>query len=244
MLGTAALGVNPPRAIEPSTGGQHCRRGATMDAHHMTPPSWRPLLAAALLPLVSGAPAWPDDSADHEALRQLRIVYERAVNEDSVELLRPHLDPDFSGVTMTNEIVADFEHLRVYWGKIRDLTGKGGRYHVEFAPEQSAVYGDLAVVKGRTHDQVRTGDGREYDFSTNWTALCRRRDGQWRILRVHASMDPVGNPFVLRGARDLAVKVGAGALAVGALAGWLAHRALARRRRNGALKATTSSAAT
>lgn len=192
---------------------------------------WRMLPAGILLAGALSERATPGEVEDHEALRALRKIYEQAVNQDDVDLLKPHLDPEFSGVMMTNEVVPDFAHLRTYWGRIRELTGKGGRYVVEFSPERSVIYGDLALVHGSTRDHVRTGDGKEYRFETNWTALCRRKGGEWKILRAHASMDPVGNAFVKQTVRTLLLKVGLGALGLGLLLGWLARTAYALLRR-------------
>lgn len=141
-------------------------------------------------------PSGPDEEVDHESLRRLRQVYERAVNEDQVDLLGPHLHPDFFGVMITNEHVRNLEDMRAYWRRIKELIGEGGRYTTTLNPERSVIVGDVAFARGTTDDVVVTGDGNEYRFSTSWTVVCQREDGQWRVLRAQGTMDPVQNEFV------------------------------------------------
>lgn len=187
---------------------------------------WLGLLLA--LPLAGDGPAAEEVDEAHEALRAFRLVYERAVNEDRVDLLAPYLDTEFSGVVMTNDPVTGFAGLKRHWEAVRKLRGDGGSYDVVFRPEKSFVLGDLTLTYGSTSDQVRTGDGREFRYSTNWTALFRRTGRDWKLLRAHASMDPRDNAFIRAGVRDLAWKLGGGAFLAGAVVGVFAGRAFAR----------------
>lgn len=195
----------------------------------------RGALAAAMLGLGTAvAAAEAAEDADHEALRALREVYERAVNENNVELLRPHLDPDFSAVTSTNQAVSGFEGFKAYWNEYWGhvpVGGTGPRYTAKLAPERSLVYGDLAIGGGTSHDTIRTADGREYALAARWTVVFHKRAGKWKILRLHASIDPFSNPLVGQGAQRLALKAALGALGVGMLVGWLAGWVFARRGR-------------
>ena len=43
--------------------------------------------------------------------------------EDNVELLVPHLDPQFTAVMLTGELVVGADGMRAYWKKIKDLMG-------------------------------------------------------------------------------------------------------------------------
>ncbi|HEV8254237.1 MAG TPA: nuclear transport factor 2 family protein [Vicinamibacteria bacterium] len=169
-----------------------------------------------------------DDEADHEALRKIRRVYEQAVAEDNVELLVPHLDPQFTAVMLTGELVVGADGMRGYWRRIKDLMGPGGRYTVTVEPDLSTLLGDVALAKGTTSDVVATDQG-EYRFKSQWTAVCRRVDGQWKVLRIQGSMDPVGNPFVKKALTRSAVWSGGGGLGVGSVVGLLAGVVLRRR---------------
>lgn len=173
-------------------------------------------------------PPVPDEEADHEALRRLREVYEQAVNEDRIELLAPHLHPDFFGVMITDEHVQNLEDMRAFWQRIKELIGAGGRYTTTLNPERSVVLGDLALARGTTDDVVVTGDGKEYRFSTSWTVVCQRDGGQWKVLRAQGTMDPVQNEFVRtfigRAGRLGALIGGLAGLAVGWLVAILFRR--------------------
>ena len=139
-------------------------------------------------------PSSAAEEADHDALRALAPLYEQAANEGKPEVLKPYLDPDFSGVMVTGDDVDSFASLQDYWAKIQKLIGSGGKYHVKVnVATRSILSGNLAVAHGTTTDDVTTSSGKEYHFEGRWTAVCRKQNGQWKVLRVHGSMDPIFN---------------------------------------------------
>jgi ketosteroid isomerase-like protein len=183
--------------------------------------------------LLCGAPAGamtPQEQADHEALRTLRRAYEQAVNEQRLDLLAPHLHPEFTGVMVTGETVVGIEGMRRYWARIQELMGPGGRYTVTVEPDLSRLMGDVALSTGTTKDVVRTDRG-EYHFGSAWTAVSRKVDGQWKVLRVQGSMDPVTNPFVKTFLKRTALTSGGGGAAAGILLGLAGGWVAARRRK-------------
>ena len=168
---------------------------------------------------------------DHDALRNLKTVYERAVSENNLGLLEPYLLPEWSGVMLTGEVVGGTEDARKYWAKIRGMMGEGGKYTVKLIPDTSLILGDVALAKGTTEDVVVTGDGKEYRFGSAWTAVCRKTDGQWKILRIQGSMDPIGNPFVKAAVKGTAIFAGALAGIAGLVLGVVICAIIDRRRR-------------
>ena len=188
--------TSPIASRQPSAASRPCAPLATLIA-----------LLAAALPAQEPPAAGPD----HDALRALKTVYERAVSENRLELLEPHLDPEFTGVMLTGEIVRGIEDARRYWTKIRGLIGEGGRYTAALKPETSTILGDVALAKGTTEDVVITGGGTEYRFEAAWTAVCRKSGGEWKLLRLQGTMDPIRNVFALAAVKASAY--GAGAIA-------------------------------
>jgi ketosteroid isomerase-like protein len=178
-------------------------------------------------------PASPaGDEADHDALRALVPMYEQAANEGKPALLKPYLDPEFSGVMVTGEEVDSFASLEDYWAKIQKLMGSGGKYRVKVnVATRSILSGNLAVARGTTNDDVITSSGKEYHFEGRWTAVCRKQDGQWKVLRVHGSMDPIFNPFVGAAVRASSISTGAIAGVVCLVVGWFVHVLWSRRRK-------------
>jgi hypothetical protein len=191
------------------------------------------LLLAGLASTAHAQAKSPQEEAEHEALRTLRRVYEQAINEEKLDLLGPHLHPEFTGVMLTGETVVGLEGLRRYWARIKDLMGEGGRYTVAVEADWSTLMGDVVLAKGITKDLVVTNRG-EYRFESAWTAVLRKVDGQWKVLRIQGSMDPVTNPFVKTFMRRTALTSAGGGAAAGAALGLLGAWMLARRRRGGA----------
>ena len=192
-----------------------------------------------LLTVVSAALAAPvlgqqeDDEAEHDALRELKAVFEQAVNETQLDLLKPHLDERFSVVTYTDSSFTDFQVFKTRWQESRERLLAGGSYHVELLPERSLLLGDVALALGNSDNVLTTGGGAEYHYGSNWTAVLRKVDGQWKILRVHSSLDPFGNPMIRDGFVQAATKlgwvVGIAAFVVGLACGWLGKSLWSRR---------------
>lgn len=181
-------------------------------------------------------PASAQQEADHEQLRALKGVYEQAVAAENVELLAPHLAAGFSGVMVTGDSVRSIDDLSAYWQKIKQLLGPGGTYAVTINPDElSLISGDIALSRGSTQELAVTDAGKRYEFSSQWTAVCRREEGQWKLLRVQATMDPVSNVFVktflTRTATTSGLVGAAIGLALGLLLAWFLrnHRSRASR---------------
>lgn len=171
------------------------------------------------------------DQADHDALRALVSMYEQAANQGKLATLKPYLDPEFSGVMVTGEEVTSFASMEEYWAKIQKMMGEGGTYHVKVnVADRATLAGDLAVARGTT-DEVVHAKGNEYHFTGHWTAVCRKRDGQWRLFRIQSSMDPVTNPFVMAAVRAASVTAAVAAGIAGLVVGWVLHVIIARRRK-------------
>jgi ketosteroid isomerase-like protein len=189
-------------------------------------------VATGLLVLTCGSHSFAqeDDEADHEALRELKAVFEKAASQNQLDLLRPHLHEPFSVVTYTDREFTDFEAFKSRWQQTRDETVGSGSYKVTLLPERSEIYGDMAIAHGDSENVLVTGTGNEYKFSSHWTAVLRKVDGEWRIVRAHSSLDPFGNPMLVAGVKQKLVQVGlatgAGGLALGAIVAYF----LARRR--------------
>src|SRR5262249_36064896 len=78
------------------------------------------------------------DEAEHAALRQFKALFEKAVNENNLELMKPHLHEPFSVVTYTDREFKDFEAFKARWQKTREeLLGSGGRYSLTLDPDRS-----------------------------------------------------------------------------------------------------------
>ena len=166
----------------------------------------------ALTPTLHG-----QDEAEHEALRKIKAAYEEAIKSNDLKKMAPYLGPGVSGVMVTGEEVKGLEGLQAYWNKIKALMGPGGKYEVTLKPEKSELFGDIALARGSTEDLVRTDTGKTYHFSSLWTAICRKDNGQWKIIRMQGTMDPITNPFVNARVQFTRMAYGIGGLLLGVI---------------------------
>ena len=153
----------------------------------------------------------PADEPVRAALRKLIPMYEQSVSTDNIDpdkdnldALRPYLAPDFSAVMVTSRPVNNFDELRAFWKDMRtNYIGKGGKYKVTVNPQPSIIQGDIAITRGTADEYAMNSRGMEFRYQSQWTAVFRKDPaaaatdpaGQWRIVRLHASMDPVYNDF-------------------------------------------------
>jgi ketosteroid isomerase-like protein len=183
-------------------------------------------------PTPPAPPAAAADEAEHAALRQFKALFEKAVNENNLELMKPHLHQPFSVVTYTDREFTDFEAFKARWQKTREeLLGSGGQYRLTLDPDRSEIFGDIAVAHGNSDNVMVTAAGDEHRFPSHWTVVFHKVDGQWKILRAHNSLNPFDNPMLKAGVRKLVIRYAAGALVVGAILGSAISLLLARRRR-------------
>jgi ketosteroid isomerase-like protein len=188
------------------------------------------VLLAAILCSLGNAIAQEEDDADHQALREMKSVFEKAASENQLDLLAPYLHEPFSVVTYTDREFTDFEKFKQRWQKTRDEIVGTGSYKVTLLPERSEIYGDIAIARGDSENVLVTSAGNRYEFTSHWTAVFRKVDGQWKIVRVHSSLDPFGNPMIVGAIQQRLLQVGIGAALGGVVTGALATYLVARRR--------------
>lgn len=157
---------------------------------------------------------------DKDALRNLRGIYENAIATRDLSVLKPHLAADFTAVMITADEVTGYDGILSYWKKVEEFLGKDGVYQVTIDPDDTIFEGNLAIAKGRAKEHV-IRSGKTLDFISQWTAVARKEGDAWKIVRIQASIDPVGNPIiaVLQGYKQWLIGVVAlvGGLIIGRL---------------------------
>jgi ketosteroid isomerase-like protein len=150
---------------------------------------------AVFLGLCSAVAAGDDTgrSADHDALRKLRAVYEDAVNNHDLAKLKPMLADGFTGVMISGEEVKSFDDLQAFWEKAWYMLGAGGRYHVKVITDQTDFSGDVGISRGYTEELFHTAAGKDYPVQARWTAITRKQNGEWKVFRVQGSINPLDN---------------------------------------------------
>lgn len=161
---------------------------------------------------------------DKKALRELRMLYETSVAAGNLEALKPHLAADFTAVMITAEEVEGFDGILEYWGKVQEFIGEGGTYEVSIDPDDSIFEGNVAIAKGKALEKVKLKNGKNLEFTSLWTAVARKEDGTWKLVRIHAAIDPVANPIIAFLNRAKMWIQGGVGLVVGMVAGLLICR--------------------
>lgn len=132
---------------------------------------------------------------DKVALRNLRAVYEKAIANRDLAALKPHLAGDFTAVMITADEVKGYDGILAYWKKVEDFLGKDGTYQVTIDPDDTIFEGNIAIAKGRANEHA-VRSGKALDFVSQWTAIARKEGGEWKLVRIQASIDPVENPII------------------------------------------------
>lgn len=197
----------------------------------LLPPSARHLLRAAvtvlcLLPLAVRA-ASPAEEKLHAELRELRAVYEKAIATGDLSPLEPLFAPDSSGVAVDNQPFKNFAELKGIYDRFR-AQFPGVVYRITLQPELSQLYGDIAVAHGTAEENVKTAAG-EFPYPSRFTVVLRRTDQGWKLVRSQMTMDPFRNSVVQHFLSRTKLYFGLGALAAGALVGFIIGRVSARR---------------
>jgi uncharacterized protein (TIGR02246 family) len=181
-------------------------------------------------PIFAQSPSPEDEhAADRTALRQLGASYEQAINGGNLTSLAPSVAPDATAVFVTNDEVQGIEDMQKFFENIKERLGKGSSYTVKLQPDRTAFFGDIALAHGTSDELAKTGSGREFKFTTHWTAVLRKDAGQWKALRLQVTMDPFNNPAV---AAQLQMRtwIAAGLGVVAAIVAFIIGRISAKKR--------------
>lgn len=159
--------------------------------------------------------------AEHNKLRELKTIFENAINKNDLELLRPHIAKGFSFITISDEEYTDFDEFKKQWQIGRETLLKGGTYTLEIIPDLSDIRGNIAITKGDSKNIIITGAGDKYEYPAKWTGVCIQEDGEWKILRAHNSLNPFRNPMVEGEVTKMIIKFSSISALVGIILGWI-----------------------
>ena len=163
----------------------------------------------------------------HEELRQLKTLYEKAISTGDYAPLQSLFAPDTTGVVVDNQLFKTFAELKAIDERFR-ADFPGVVYRVTINPELSQLYGDIAVAHGTADEYVKTSAG-EFTYTSRFTAVLRRTEAGWKLIRSQVTMDPFRNSIVQHFLSRTKIYFGTGALVVGLLVGFLIGRASGRR---------------
>ena len=169
---------------------------------------------------------WAADENDkaHDELRQLKTLYETAINTGDLAPLEALFTPESSGVVVDNQPYRSFAELKAIYDRFH-ATFPNVVYRVKLDPQLSQLFGDIAVASGSCEEYVKTAAG-EFTYTSTWTAVLRKTNGQWKLVRSQVTMDPFSNSIVRHFQAKSKQMYGGGGLLLGLLVGFVASRAL------------------
>lgn len=154
-------------------------------------------------------------SEEREKLRSIQAVFEKAVENNTIDDLKPHIDPQFSFVSFTDRAFTDFTSFSEQWHITRkDMVGSG-KFSTTLDPQPAIFIGDTAVCFGNAKNNMIDSKGRNFDFTSNWTVVFKRNDGEWKVLRAHNSLDPFFNPMLKQAVKTRFIQLGLLAFVLG-----------------------------
>lgn len=134
---------------------------------------------------------------DRQQLRDLQLVFENAVRQNTMEDMQDHIHTDFSLVSFTDKNFDSFDAFKQQWKITRDTMVGTGRFSVQLNPKPASFINGMAVCQGNADNEMVDKHGKHYQFSSNWTVVFTQVDGAWQVLRVHYSIDPFNNPMLV-----------------------------------------------
>lgn len=159
---------------------------------------WVVGLGAAALAQQPKAVEDPSDPR-HDELRALRAAVVKAVNEQNIDALLPHLHPNVVIVWQNAEISRKHQGVRDYYQKT--LGGPDSilkSFSVEPTVDELTIfYGDnTGISYGKAVSKFKFRDGDTFDLNGPWSATLVKTDGRWQIAEFHASAGLFDNPLL------------------------------------------------
>jgi hypothetical protein len=160
---------------------------------------------------------------DHEALRAVLRTATEALNTRNVDALAPILYKDFSITTVEQKLFTDLPSFKTYFDGL--FEGPNGPIKtIVFNPKADVltVFIDekTGISHGTSEDTYTFTKGGTRVMKSRWSAAVYKDDGGWKVLNLHMSANILDNPLVTA-AQKLLYQVGAGALIIGLLLGFV-----------------------
>lgn len=170
--------------------------------------------------------------AEWAKIRIIKEKYEEAAALGRVDILSPFISPEFTGVTLTGEEIRGYEGLNNFNLRMREVIGEGATHEMKISYAPGAMYGDIAIAHGTTQEVLITSLRNRFAYTSLWTAILRKENGEWKLIRVQQSIDPVNNEFVDTFTMRKIGWYGGGGVVAGLILGVLASYCLRRRNRS------------
>jgi hypothetical protein len=173
------------------------------------------LLLLALWP-VAALPA--DADARAEDRTQLLKVFDEIVNginEQNIDRMVAQMDQNATVIWLNAEASRGHADIKAYY---RRMVGTGDAILKKYTTKAKVAaparfLGDIAVADGTMEDEFFPLRRDPFKLNSNWSVTCVKRDGQWKILKLHLSTNVFNNNLLDEVKRMVWYAAGGGLLA-------------------------------
>lgn len=144
------------------------------------------LVAVLTLACIVPRPARADDQAEFSKMLSL---FERAVNENNFELIKPFIDSSFKGSSIAGTDMSGAEQIQAFMNAARFIMGPGAKYHLKLIANQTEIAGDRARAMGTTEEEITLADGKKLKYKENWGVQFTKKDGKRLATKADAKAD-------------------------------------------------------
>lgn len=147
-----------------------------------------------------------ENESEREKLRVIQNVFENAVETNNIEAVRAFTHTDFSFVSFTDKSFDNFDSFKQQWAATRNSMVGDGSFTTRLNPDPTIFINDVAIASGQAENTLINGKGERYDFTNHWSVVFTRDAEEWKVLRAHNSLDPFGNPMLIKGVKQKIIK--------------------------------------
>ena len=177
------------------------------------------LLSAGLACFIVSPNAIAAEDPAHNELRTLRTAVIDAIGKGDIDAVLVNVHPNVVVTWQNNEVCRGAQGLKDFYTRMGKSAFKG--YKVPPTPDDLTVLygGDTGVSFGKVVAQY-TLFGKEFEFTSRWTATLVRENGRWLLASYHVSLNALDNPLI-NSAKNSLLWTGIGVGVAGLLIGWL-----------------------
>ncbi len=151
------------------------------------------------------------NSQEHNALRELKVNVENAINSNDIKLLSTFLAQDFTLITADQTVLTTEEELLNYW-KERFSSPNSIVTSMKTSVTASILTiftsTDSGYCYGTSKDIYTLRNGKRIEFNAVWSTQLLKENGQWKIKLAHAGVNFINNPLLEAKSMSLVKKLG------------------------------------
>lgn len=135
------------------------------------------------------------NDASHQQLRDTRTEIIAAIESRDVDRMLKYVHPDVVVTWQNGESTRGVAELRAFYDRLGKDAFVG--YKIPHQPDGLSILhgGDTALSTGLVVANYKLL-GRDYEFTSRWTATLVLQEGKWLVAGYHVSLNALDNPIL------------------------------------------------